>query len=93
MTEQDRTTHRERTLTSDSMTSDKGRPRSFTEADENTERINLKRTTATTHESSQTVPEDTAAVATDKKVVVVGKCRNIEIDFGNEAVVICEKTR
>lgn len=76
MTEHDRT-HRERTLTSDSMTSDKGRPRSFTEADKNNaERSNLRKTTGTAH-GSQTAPEDTAA-ATDKKVVVVGKCRNIE---------------
>ncbi|XP_078360623.1 phosphatidylinositol 4-phosphate 5-kinase type-1 alpha-like isoform X3 [Oculina patagonica] len=64
MTEHDRT-HRERTLTSDSMTSDKGRPRSFTEADKNnTERSNHRKT------GSQTAPED-ATAATDKKVVVV----------------------
>lgn len=76
MTEHDRS-HRERTLTGDSMTSDRGRPRSFTEADKNSEKTNLKKTIGTAHGSSQTAPEDTAAAAaaTDKKVVLVGKCR------------------
>ena len=70
MTEHDRS-HRERTLTSDSYTSDKTRPRSFTEADKHIERISLKKPLITAH-ASQTASED--AAVTDKKVVVVGKC-------------------
>lgn len=78
MTEQDRT-HRERTLTGDSITSDKdkGRTRSFTEADKYVEKTNLIKTIGTT-QGSQTAPDDNAAAATEKKVVVVGKCQNIE---------------
>lgn len=71
MTEQDRN-HRERTLTSDSVTSDKGRSRSFTEADKNVEGTSLKKIMVSAHGSSQraaTAPDDTATA--EKKVVVV----------------------
>ena len=75
MTEQDRN-HRERTLTSDSMTSDKGRSRSFTEADKNVAGTSLKKVTVSAHSSHRTAAPDETATA-EKKVVVVGKCRNV----------------
>ena len=78
MTEQDRN-HRERTLTSDSVTSDKGRSRSFTEADKNVEGTSLKKIMVSAHGSSQraaTAPDDTATA--EKKVVVVGKCPTVD---------------
>ena len=77
MTEQDRN-HRERTLTSDSVTSDKGRSKSFTEADKNVEGTSLKKIMVSAHSSSQrsAAPDETATA--EKKVVVVGKCRNVD---------------
>lgn len=75
MTDQDRN-HRERTLTSDSMTYDKGRSRSFTEADKNIEGTSLKKTIVTAHSSHTAPPDDTATA--DKKVIVVGKYRNVD---------------
>ena len=76
MTEQDRN-HRERTLTSDSVTSDKGRSRSFTEADKNVEGTSLKKTMVTAHSGHTAAPDETGTA--EKKVVVVGKtkCRNV----------------
>lgn len=62
MTEQDRA-QQERTLTSDSVTSDKGKARSFTEADKNHEKTAFKRPS-----------QDKRRPSEDKKVVVVGKC-------------------
>ena len=76
MTEQDRN-HRERSLTSDSMTSDKGRSRSFTEADKNVEGTSLKKITVSAHSSQRAAAPDETATA-GKKVVVVGKCRNVD---------------
>ena len=82
LTEQDRN-HRERTLTSDSMMSNKGRSRSFTEDDKHREGTNLKKTTVTAHSSHTAAPEETATA--EKKVVVVGKCQNV--DSVNEAAL------
>lgn len=65
MTEHDRT-QRERTLTSESITSDKGRPRSFSGSDKQT---SVKRPAVTT-DDSHTASEDTN---TEKKVVLIGK--------------------
>ena len=65
MSENDRT-NRERTLTNDSSTSDKGR--SFTEADKPVEKTSLKKTPSSGN-GGQTADES----ATDKKVIVVGK--------------------
>ena len=76
LTEQDRN-HRERTLTSDSVTSDKGRSRSFTEADKNIEGTSLKKIVVTAHSSHTAAAPDETAIA-EKKVVVVGKCRNVD---------------
>ena len=67
MSENDRT-NRERTLTNDSNTSDKGRSRSFTEADKPVEKTSLKKTPSSGN-GGQTADES----ATDKKVIVVGK--------------------
>ncbi|XP_020619470.1 phosphatidylinositol 4-phosphate 5-kinase type-1 alpha-like isoform X2 [Orbicella faveolata] len=69
MTEQDRN-QRERTLTGDSMTSDKGRSRSFTEADKNIEGSSLKKIMVTAHSSHTAAAPDETATA-EKKVVVV----------------------
>jgi len=66
MTEQDRA-HRERTLTSESAASDKGRTRSFTGSDKNIDKTNIRRPAAITPDS-QTASEDTS---TEKKVVLV----------------------
>lgn len=66
MTEHDRT-HRERTLTSESSTSDKGRPKSFTESDKNVEKISIKRPA----QDTQAASEDNSN--TEKKVVLVGE--------------------
>lgn len=66
MTEQDRA-QRERTLTSDSVTSDKGKARSFTEADKNHEKTAFKR-------PSQDKRRPSEDINLEKKVVVVGKC-------------------
>lgn len=63
MTEQDRA-QRERTLTSDSVTSDKGKARSFTEADKNHEKTAFKRPSQDKRRPS----EDNNL---EKKVVVV----------------------
>jgi len=72
MTEQDRA-HRERTLTSESAASDKGRTRSFTGSDKNIDKTNIRRPAAITPDS-QTASEDTS---TEKKVVLVGKYCNV----------------
>lgn len=76
LTEQDRN-HRERTLTSGSTTSDKGRSRSFTEADKNIEGTSLKKAMVTAHSSHTAAAADETTTA-EKKVVVVGKCRNVD---------------
>lgn len=76
MTEQDRN-QRERTLTGDSMTSDKGRSRSFTEADKNIEGSSLKKIMVTAHSSHTAAAPDETGTA-EKKVVVVGKYRNVD---------------
>ena len=65
MTEQDRS-QRERTLTSESVTSDKGRPRSFSGSDKQT---SIRKPVVTTYDN-HTASEDTN---TEKKVVLVGK--------------------
>lgn len=65
VSENDRT-NRERTFTSDSNTSDKGRSRSFTEADKPVEKTSLKKTLSSGN-GGQTAGES----ATDKRVVVV----------------------
>lgn len=67
MTDHDRTP-RERTLTNESATSDKGRPRSFSGSDKHAEKTSIKRHIGTTRDTETAVSEDNN---TEKKVILV----------------------